>query len=649
MRDRFVQSFVGTPCFRFDTQTCFNMTGCTGRDLSSLYNDPEVQSNSNAEVSWGVNNEFLTEEIESPVDSCDDTSNVMDVSLECNKPVNFNYTLGFVTPPATNFIASNSTPIDMNDCQAYLQLVSDVLSSGLPNYRSVRVPLQSVFNWKYLQQHISSYHDGKLIDYLMFGFPLGIGDRTQIENNATQNHQSALAYECEIDAFFQKELEHKALFGPFEEKPHAAFTWSPLMSRPKGTGRRVILDLSYGENSVNNHTIRDMYDGAPFKLSLPSLDDLLPTLQSLGENARIFKVDISRAFRNVPVDPGDAIHLGMKWRDKFYVDKFLAFGAVHGTAIFQRITDFIRFILAEQGFVVFNYIDDIYACCHFNRAKDAFEALNDVIREVGLPINPQKVFAPTTELSIMGIVINVKRGTFSIEEGKLSEIHELCEQAFLRDYMVKRDFQSLLGKLLYIARCVKASRVFLNRILMAFKAQSAQDRIKLDQGTYESLAWFLQFMKQFNGVVRFNRSAVQHHVYVDASLTGLGGVWGSRVYSTHVPTDVIGERAITQYEMYNILLAVRLWATDFIDRVICVHCDNESAVTVCNTGKTRDPFLDLCLRHLTMVCASFNIDLRVQHIRGKANTVADALSRGKLDQLGEVSWEVVNASLYPVF
>ena len=76
-----------------------------------------------------------------------------------------------------------------------------------------------------------------------------------------------------------------------------------------------------------------------------------------------------------------------------------------------------------------------------------------------------------------------------------------------------------------------------------------------------------------NGVVRFNKPAVQHHVYVDASLTGLGGVWGSRVYSTRVPTDVIGERAITQYEMYNILLAVCLWATDFTDRVICVQCN----------------------------------------------------------------------------
>ena len=483
MRDRILQSFVGVPYFRFHMQTCYNMDCSTQfnvqfrdetcKNVSCFNNAIDVQSNSNVEVSSGSHHEILTDESESSVNLQAGKGDDKDVLSDCNKPVNFNYALGFVTSPSKNFIAPHSTPIDMNDCQAYLQLVSDVLSSGLPNYHSVRVPLQSVFKWKYLQQHISSYNDGKLIDYLMFGFPLGIEDRTQIKTNATQNHYSALAYESEIDAFFQKELEYKALFGPFDEEPHVAFTWSPLMSRPKGTGRRVILDLSYGDNSVNTHTMRDVYDGVPFKLFFPSLDDLLPTLQSFGENARIFKVDISRAFRNVPVDPGNAIHLGIKWHDKFYIDKFLAFRAVHGTAIFQRITDFIRFILAKQGFVVLNYIDDIYACCHFDKARGAFEAFNDVIREVGLPINPQKAFAPTTELSIMGIVINVKKGTFSIEEGKLSEIYDLCEQAFLREHMSKRDLQSLLGKLLYIARCVKASRVFLNRILMAFKAQSA--------------------------------------------------------------------------------------------------------------------------------------------------------------------------------
>ena len=39
-----------------------------------------------------------------------------------------------------------------------------------------------------------------------------------------------------------------------------------------------------------------------------------------------------------------------------------------------------------------------------------------------------------------------------------------------------------------------------------------------------------------------------------------------------------------------------------------------------------------------MLCASFIIDLRVHHIRGHSNVMADSLSRAKFDQLGEVSW-----------
>ena len=42
-------------------------------------------------------------------------------------------------------------------------------------------------------------------------------------------------------------------------------------------------------------------------------------------------------------------------------------------------------------------------------------------------------------------MIDVKAGTFSIEEDKLSDIHDLCAGAFLRDFMTKREFQLLLG------------------------------------------------------------------------------------------------------------------------------------------------------------------------------------------------------------
>ena len=44
--------------------------------------------------------------------------------------------------------------------------------------------------------------------------------------------------------------------------------------------------------------------------------------------------------------------------------------------------------------------------------------------------NNPKVFSPTTVLSVMGIVINIDLGTFSIEDNKLHEIHILCEQGF---------------------------------------------------------------------------------------------------------------------------------------------------------------------------------------------------------------------------
>ena len=202
--------------------------------------------------------------------------------VHVNKCPQFNSNIGFVTQPSTPLVTHIDTPLDMSDSDAYLAAVSDILASGLPNYRGWRIPLPSVFNWKYIEKHIGSYHDGRLIDYLKFGFPLSIQDRSNIKNHATKNHHSAISYSHKIDSFLEKELQEGAIFGPFDEIPHPEFTWSPLMTRPKGKGRQVILDLSYGENSVNNTTSKEIFDETTFKLTLPSLDNLLPALQELG-------------------------------------------------------------------------------------------------------------------------------------------------------------------------------------------------------------------------------------------------------------------------------------------------------------------------------------------------------------------------------
>ena len=95
---------------------------------------------------------------------------------------------------------------------------------------------------------------------------------------------------------------------------------------------------------------------------------------------------------------------------------------MHRTAIFDHITDLVHHIVARKGFVVWNYIDDIYACCHTDVTQAAFHDLLDTIRLLGLLIYQKKVFPPAEKVAIMGIVVDVKTGTFNIEDEKSLQI-----------------------------------------------------------------------------------------------------------------------------------------------------------------------------------------------------------------------------------
>ena len=438
--------------------------------------------------------------------------------LHKNKDYIFNRNVGFVSENTLPVPLPCAPPIDMSDHNQYLAVVEAVLQSGVPNYRGARVPLSSTFNLQYLKEMIVDYHDKKLIDHLTFGFPLGLAGGARIKSNAKDNHASALNFPEAVEEYIVAERKEGTLLGPFQVIPHEQFTWSPLMTRPKGLGRCVIVDLSFGDYSVNNATETEVYDATPFYVKLPVLDALIPDLGRLGSEARLFKVNISRAFRNVRIDLGDPIRLGIKWKNEYFLDQNLPFGAVHGTAIFERITDLIRYIMGRKGCVVGNYIDDMYACCHKDVAEKAFHDLLDTIRSLGLPINEKKVFPPAERMTIMGIVVDVTMGTFSIENEKLVQISSECAQAFLRDVIGKRELQSLLGKLLYISHYVRGSRIFMNRLLDNSCVHHDCKLIYPDEGFYHDLSWFVRFLQAFNGTVQ----PVTHVAHVDATLTSIG-------------------------------------------------------------------------------------------------------------------------------
>ena len=99
-----------------------------------------------------------------------------------------------------------------------------------------------------------------------------------------------------------------------------------VRDKPNSNKKRTIMDLSWPKGSSVNHSVsKNTYLGTYFRLHYPSADHITQTIRDLGPNAILYKIDISRAFRHLRIDPGDLDLLGF-YHNNYYFDGSLAFG-----------------------------------------------------------------------------------------------------------------------------------------------------------------------------------------------------------------------------------------------------------------------------------------------------------------------------------
>ena len=209
---------------------------------------------------------------------------------------------------------------------------------------------------------------------------------------------------------------------------------------------------------------------------------------------------------------------------------------------------------------------------------------------------------------------------------KLKEIWDKCCQWEEKVHCRKCQLQSLLVSLLYISKCIRSSRFFLNRLLGVLR--SMEDKKKQSLIITEArrdINWFLKFISLYNGVTFFNHKLIDYSIELDASLQGMGARWGSEVYALTIPLGYL-DLQIVHLEMLNILAALRVWQKAWSNRKVAIACDNLVVVQVLNSGKTRDQTLEAIAWNIQFQIATINVELKVSHIPGKINTVADLLS-----------------------
>ena len=286
-------------------------------------------------------------------------------------------------------------------------------------------------------------------------------------------------------------------------------------------------------------------------------------------------------------------------------------------------------MLAKEGIVIWNYIDNTFTALEAEEAGDKFQILCDLITDLGLPLNPDKVQPPSDSIEIMGVEVNAVLKTIAIPQTKLADIVRTVDEFSRKTFMSKKELQSLLGKLLYISKIIRPARGFLNRMLQTLRNMSNMTRIKIDEEFTRDLNWFRVFVRTFNGRTSFANweGPSDIVVHIDASLAGLGAVCSKKFYSVHLPDHIKALQRIVIFEMLNILIALRVWGDEWCNMRVTCFCDNRAVVDVLEDNRTKDRWLGLILREILMLQAKLNIQLKVLHVRGEANPIADALSR----------------------
>lgn len=190
-----------------------------------------------------------------------------------------------------------------------------VQKSKAPNYLGCKIPVPSNINCEYLDKQLQDYSDKGIVLLMHFGCPINYRGNAQIVRKC-QNHRGALDFPKHIDLFLEKESAARAVLGPFQKSPFEVdIVISPLNTVPKKDSieRRVIVDLSFPpynpEQSVNGGICKQTFLGDPIQLRYPSVDNLVQIVRKKGPGCALFKRDLSRAYRQLPVDPGSYIYL----------------------------------------------------------------------------------------------------------------------------------------------------------------------------------------------------------------------------------------------------------------------------------------------------------------------------------------------------
>ena len=277
---------------------------------------------------------------------------------------------------------------------------------------------------------------------------------------------------------------------------------------------------------------------------------------------------------------------------------------------------------------------------------EAFSFLGHLLKVLGVKESEDKSCAPSTEMSFLGILFNSVKMTMEVEPDRLHKLLLLLPTWLHKSHATRKEVESLIGLLSFVAKCVRPARIFLSRMLDFMKGLPKSGRFSIPTEFMLDVRWWYRFVAQYNGVSIIppsHWSAVNSVIETDACLSGGGGVnFETReCFQFEFPSELRNntQASINEYELLTIMVAVKVWGSSLRGKKVRVNCDNTTAVAAMNLARLHNKFSQAIMREISYWSAVGEFEVMTMHISGLRNIVADTLSRTHLSVQSRIKME----------
>ena len=256
---------------------------------------------------------------------------------------------------------------------------------------------------------------------------------------------------------------------------------------------------------------------------------------------------------------------------------------------------------------------------HKEKIWQAYQALTLLLETLKVDTSAEKVVPPTTRLEFLGIMFDSETMTMEISMQKLKEIQMELQGWLYKESASRKKVESLIGKLQFLAKCIRAGRVFLSRLIQWIRKWTKSYRVPYE--ARKDIAWWARCTYQHNGVSLIwlhKEPRVDSIVATDACLIGYGGTFKEEYFRGRFPSHLQNHN-IALLEILAVMVALKIWGEQLEGHYFWIHVDNEAVATVLNSGASRDPQLQNVLREIALLAARHQFVIKARHIAGISN------------------------------